>query len=614
MHASRTQKGHWVRFVAEILIILCSVGLLAQAEDKNKKPAASPPPRAAAPAKAPARAPAATASKPTVTAPTTGGGTKTLGPTTSKPTVTAPTTGGGTKTAGPTTSKPTVTAPTTGGRTKTAGPTTGTPGGRPAPTAASGTKPASTTTGTPGGHPEHRANAGLSGRPAPTGSHQTRLQNGSAVQRRPNGRVSDVHDARRGMDVHRGLNGSRRVSVERPDHSRIVAERGRAGYVQRPYMYHGHEFARRTYYYNGRAYDRYYRGYSYHGVYMHVYAPFRYYPVAFYGWAYNPWFTPVVYPWGWAGNPWFGYYGFYFTPYPVYASPALWLTDYLLAANLTAAYAAQQEVQAQAAARQAPEGAAALTPEVKQMIADEVKNQIALENAEAQQNARNQDIDPASSSISRLLKDGHTHVFVVGSALDVVDASGAECALSDGDVLKLVAPPEASDTEANLVVLSSKGGLECRKAAVVSVAFADLQDMQNHMREIVDQGLQELQEKQGKGGLPTAPPSAMAAPVNTAFAQSAPPPDANAIAEINQQLKEADLAEQDVVSQAQLEPGAAPPTTAAAPKTIAVGQSINEVTAILGPPVTVVDLGSKKIYKYKDLKISFKDGKVADVE
>jgi hypothetical protein len=208
------------------------------------------------------------------------------------------------------------------------------------------------------------------------------------------------------MDVHRGLNGSRRVSVERPDHSRIVAERGRAGYVQRPYMYHGHEFARRTYYYNGWAYDRYYRGYSYHGVYMHVYAPFRYYPVAFYGWAYNPWFTPVVYPWGWAGNPWFGYYGFYFTPYPVYASPALWLTDYLLAANLTAAYAAQQEVQAQAAARQAPEGAAALTPEVKQMIADEVKNQIALENAEAQQNARNQDIDPASSSISRLLKDG----------------------------------------------------------------------------------------------------------------------------------------------------------------------------------------------------------------
>jgi hypothetical protein len=146
--------------------------------------------------------------------------------------------------------------------------------------------------------------------------------------------------------------------------------------------------------------------------------------------------------------------------------------------------------------------------------------------------------------------------------------------------------------------------------------LADLQDMQNHMRETIDQGLQELQEKQGKGGLPAAPPSAMAPPVNTAFAQSAPPPDTNAVAEINQQLKDADLAEQEVISQAQLEPGTEPPITAAppTPKTIAIGQSMNEVTAILGPPVTVVDLGSRKIYKYKDLKVSFKDGKVSDVE
>jgi hypothetical protein len=437
------------------------------------------------------------------------------------------------------------------------------------------------------------------------------LQNGSAVQKRPNGRVSDVHDAKRGMDVHNGLNGSRRVSVERSDHSRIVAERGRAGYVQRPFLYHGHEFARRSYYFNGRAYDRYYRGYSYHGVYLQVYAPFRYYPIGFYGWAYNPWLAPVVYPWGWAGNPWFGDYGFYFTPYPVYATPALWLTDYLLAANLQAAYAAQQGIQQPAAV---PEGAVALTPEVKQMIADEVRNQIALENAEAQQNAQNQEVDPASSSIGRLLGDGHAHVFVAAGALDVVDASGAECTISDGDVLKLVAPPAPSDSAANLVVLSSKGGQECRKSAVVTVALADLQDMQNHMRETIDQGLQELQEKQGKGGLPAAPPSAMAAPVNTAFAQSAPPPDPNAGAEINQELKDADQAEKDVISQAQMEPGAVPPAPAAAPRTITLGQSINEVTAILGPPVAVVDLGPKQIYKYKDLKVSFKDGKVFDVE
>jgi hypothetical protein len=213
-----------------------------------------------------------------------------------------------------------------------------------------------------------------------------------------------------------------------------------------------------------------------------------------------------------------------------------------------------------------------------------------------------------------LLADGRPHVFVAGTSLDVVDAFGAECAISDGDVLNLVTPPPPSAVEANLVVLSSKGGLECRKSAVVTVALADLQDMQNHMRETIDQGLQELQEKQGRNGLPAAPPSAMAAPVSPAFAQAAPPPDPNAAAEINQQLAEADQAEKDVLSAAQQQPGAAPAAPAAPPTTIALGQSINEVTAILGPPVTVVDLGPKKIYRYKDMKITFKEGKVSDVE
>lgn len=34
----------------------------------------------------------------------------------------------------------------------------------------------------------------------------------------------------------------------------------------------------------------------------------------------------------------------------------------------------------------------------------------------------------------------------------------------------------------------------------------------------------------------------------------------------------------------------------------------------LGPPQKVMDLGSKVIYMYKDLKITFIDGKVADIE
>ena len=69
--------------------------------------------------------------------------------------------------------------------------------------------------------------------------------------------------------------------------------------------------------------------------------PPRYYPVGFYGRAYNPWAAPIAYSWGWGAAPWYGFYGAYFTPYPVYPSAAFWLTDYLIATSLQAVYAAQ---------------------------------------------------------------------------------------------------------------------------------------------------------------------------------------------------------------------------------------------------------------------------------
>ena len=463
------------------------------------------------------------------------------------------------------------------------------------------------------------SHAGVS-RPAPAGSKQTQLKGGSSVQTRSNGRVSDVHNAKTGMDVHHGLNGSRQVSVRRADGSRVYAERGRPGYVERGFHHNGRDYNRRSYYYHGRAYDRYYRGYYYGGVYMNVYAPGYYYGPGFYGWAYNPWYAPVAYSWGWGGAPWFGFYGAYFTPYPVYASASFWLTDYLISTSLQAAYQANQE--AALAAQQNAAGQAPLTPETKQMIADEVKAELALENAEAQQNAQNQDIDPASSGLTRLFADGHPHVFVAGSSLDVVDTAGAECAISDSDALELTQAPPANATSANLVVLSSKGGKECAKSATVTVTVADLQEMQNHMRETIDQGLQDLQAKQGKGGLPAAPPSAQTAPVPTAFTKDAPPAEPNGAADVNSQLAQSDQSEKEVVAQAQTETGtpiggvaspAAAPSTAA-PVTVALGQTVAQVTTALGQPTSVVDLGTKKIYKYPDMKITFKAGKVADVQ
>jgi hypothetical protein len=56
------------------------------------------------------------------------------------------------------------------------------------------------------------------------------------------------------------------------------------------------------------------------------------------------------------------------------------------------------------------------------------------------------------------------------------------------------------------------------------------------------------------------------------------------------------------------------PAPQAPPARIALGQTIDEVTANLGQPEKVVDLGSKKIYFYRDLKITFIEGKVSDVQ
>jgi hypothetical protein len=57
-----------------------------------------------------------------------------------------------------------------------------------------------------------------------------------------------------------------------------------------------------------------------------------------------------------------------------------------------------------------------------------------------------------------------------------------------------------------------------------------------------------------------------------------------------------------------------PPAPQSEPVKIGLGQTTDQVVAGLGQPDKVVDLGSKKIYIYKDLKITFVDGKVSDVQ
>jgi hypothetical protein len=340
---------------------------------------------------------------------------------------------------------------------------------------------------------------------------------------------------------------------------------------------------------------------NYHGLVLNAYTPMRYYRPAFYTYAYTPWARPISYSWGWAGNPWFAYYGGYFTPYPFYTSPSLWLTDYLIASTLQAAYQERVDagLAAQAIQNESP-SQGVLTPEVKQMVADEVRRQLDLERAEQATMGSG-----AADNVPSMFSDNAEHVFVVSRSL-VVPAGDQECTLGAGDVIRMRGLPPTDSTSADMMVLASNAQ-SCPRGWVVSVQLNDLQEMQNDMRATIDQGLENLQQHSGQGGLPVLP-AASVGTVNASFASQAKA-DADVNNQLNQVTQDADHAEQEVINQSDNTPPGG-----VAPKTISLGQTIAEVVDILGQPVTIVNLGSKVIYTYKDLKITFVDGRVTDVQ
>jgi hypothetical protein len=61
-------------------------------------------------------------------------------------------------------------------------------------------------------------------------------------------------------------------------------------------------------------------------------------------------------------------------------------------------------------------------------------------------------------------------------------------------------------------------------------------------------------------------------------------------------------------------PAPPPPPPPAATQTIAMGQTPEQVTGILGQPKQIIDLGAKKTYIYPDMKVIFVKGKVSDVQ
>ena len=57
-----------------------------------------------------------------------------------------------------------------------------------------------------------------------------------------------------------------------------------------------------------------------------------------------------------------------------------------------------------------------------------------------------------------------------------------------------------------------------------------------------------------------------------------------------------------------------PPPADAPPPTIAIGQTKDQVTAAFGQPTRMAKVGVKEIFYYKDMKVTFTNGKVSNVE
>ena len=389
-------------------------------------------------------------------------------------------------------------------------------------------------------------------RPAP--GRQVSLKGGGSANIRPNGQIRSVN--RNGMQISHGMHGGRTVESTH-NGARVVTNGRRGGYVQRAYVTRGgHSYYSRTYYYHGGYRSGVYRGYYYGGRPYYGYYPAYYYRPGYYGWAYNPWPAPAPYAWGWGGAPWYGYYGpAYYQPYPVYPSAAFWLTDFMIAASLQAAYEAQNNawlrpdagdgmLWASLAPMAAPADTAKLSPEVKEQIAEEVKVTLAAEQAEAAKpKSSSSGAAPANSNEAPPALDPKFKVFVVSSDMSLV-ADGDECPLSQGDVISRTTETPDGDGNVNVKVVASTKQ-DCAVGKEGPVSTDDLQEMYNQFREQLKDGMGELAKKQGTGGLPKAP--------DTSTVDGdipAPPPDKNVEKTLQDQQAAADQTETEVKQEA----------------------------------------------------------------
>jgi hypothetical protein len=351
----------------------------------------------------------------------------------------------------------------------------------------------------------------------------------SITERRPASSVTRepyLTGSGRAGEVSRGLAGGQ-VHVVRYGNtlSGTVERTIRPGLVSRTFVSAGHVLY--THVYQHHVWHQFGRTFAYE-----TFVPAVRYPAVYYAWSFAAWRHPVAYTWGWQVQPWYPMYGSLFTPYPVYTSPDMWMTDYIIAQNMQTAYQAQTA----APEPESPQGALAapvvdssvaapalqtsdappapqsseppsppvdmppaITPQVKAQLNAQIKVQL-----REQQAAAAMPLTLTTPSTPPALRPNHVF-FQVVRPLEVPSGTANHyCSLRASDYIRRTGGMSNDDWMIPVVVELS-GPSDCPQGLLTRIGLNDLNAMENEQEAQVIEAIQAASKSMGPNGPPRGP-------------------------------------------------------------------------------------------------------------
>ena len=372
----------------------------------------------------------------------------------------------------------------------------------------------------------------------PVGNDHREMVGRSIVEAHPVGgsRMRENHLASGGRvrEVSRSLEGGQ-VHVVRYGNtlSGTVERTIRPGLVSRTFVSGGHVLY--THVYQRHVWHQFGTAFAYE-----TFVPAVRYPAVYYAWALAPWPRPVTYTWGWPVQPWYPMYGSLFAPYPVYTSPDLWMTDYIIAQGMQTAYQAQTVAPAVetspqgtleppapdssvAAPASQPSNAApaaqpndalpqssgtpsapvtlppAITPQVKAQLNAQIKVRL-----QEQQDAAATPVTLTTHSTPPALRPNHVF-FQTVQALDVPsETPNGHCSLGPNDYIKRIGGMSNDDWKIPVVVELSRPS-DCPEGLHTRIGLNDLNAMENEQEAQVMEAMQAASRSMGPNGPPSGP-------------------------------------------------------------------------------------------------------------